>query len=122
MTVVAEANDAIEAITLIKEHLPDIVLLDLRMPRKDGHTLTPLHCSVWRGRSPPISVARPLHPRGLRLEAAQLPLRHSSRLTQPLAERVVHVRLTNRGWRSLLHLHKERTSIWPKDSIRLHRQ
>ncbi len=36
MTVVAEANDGIEAITLIKEHLPDIVLLDLRMPRKDG--------------------------------------------------------------------------------------
>ena len=29
--------------------------------------LTPLLCSVWRGRSPPTPVARPLHPRGLRL-------------------------------------------------------
>ena len=28
--------------------------------------LTPLLCSVWRGRSPPTPVARPLHPRGLR--------------------------------------------------------
>src|SRR6266478_5506751 len=36
MTVVAEANDGVEAITLIKEHLPDVVLLDLRMPRMDG--------------------------------------------------------------------------------------
>jgi len=36
MTVIAEANDGIEAITLIKEHLPDVVLLDLRMPRMDG--------------------------------------------------------------------------------------
>src|SRR6266700_6244337 len=36
MKVVAEANDGVEAITLIKEHLPDVVILDLRMPRMDG--------------------------------------------------------------------------------------
>ena len=36
MTVVAEANDGVEAITLIKEQLPDVVILDLRMPRMDG--------------------------------------------------------------------------------------
>lgn len=36
MTIVAEANDGLEAITLIKEHLPDVVLLDLRMPRMNG--------------------------------------------------------------------------------------
>ncbi len=36
MTVVAEAGDGAEAIRLIKEHLPDVVLLDLRMPRMDG--------------------------------------------------------------------------------------
>ena len=36
MTVIAEAKDGLEAITLIKEHLPDVVLLDLRMPRMDG--------------------------------------------------------------------------------------
>ena len=32
MTVVAEAGDGVEALTLIKEQLPDVVLLDLRMP------------------------------------------------------------------------------------------
>src|SRR5262245_65420585 len=36
MTVVAEAGDGVEALTLIKEHFPDVVLLDLRMPRMDG--------------------------------------------------------------------------------------
>jgi len=42
--------------------------------------LTPLLCSVWRGRSPPTPHARPLHPRGLRSEAAQLALRYRPRL------------------------------------------
>ncbi len=36
MTVIAEAKDGVEALALIKEHLPDVVLLDLRMPRMDG--------------------------------------------------------------------------------------
>jgi two-component system NarL family response regulator len=36
MTVVAEAGDGVEALALIKEHLPEVVLLDLRMPRMDG--------------------------------------------------------------------------------------
>jgi two-component system NarL family response regulator len=36
MTVVAQAGDGIEAFGLIKEHLPDVVMLDLRMPLMDG--------------------------------------------------------------------------------------
>jgi two-component system NarL family response regulator len=36
MTVVAEASDGVEALALIKEHVPDVVLLDLRMPKLDG--------------------------------------------------------------------------------------
>jgi two-component system NarL family response regulator len=36
MRVVAEGNDGIEALALIKQHLPDVVLVDLRMPRMDG--------------------------------------------------------------------------------------
>jgi len=36
IAVVAEASDGVEAIGLIKEQLPDVVLLDLRMPRMDG--------------------------------------------------------------------------------------
>jgi DNA-binding NarL/FixJ family response regulator len=36
MKVVAEGNDGLEAVALIKKYLPDVVLLDLRMPRMDG--------------------------------------------------------------------------------------
>jgi two-component system, NarL family, response regulator len=36
MKVVAEGSDGVEALELIKRHLPDVVLLDLRMPRMDG--------------------------------------------------------------------------------------
>jgi two-component system, NarL family, response regulator len=36
LIVVAEAGDGVEALALIKEALPDVVLLDLRMPRMDG--------------------------------------------------------------------------------------
>jgi two-component system NarL family response regulator len=36
MRLVALAGDGMEAVELAKQHLPDIVLLDLRMPRLDG--------------------------------------------------------------------------------------
>ena len=34
--VVAEAADGVHACALYDQHLPDVVILDLRMPRKDG--------------------------------------------------------------------------------------
>jgi two-component system NarL family response regulator len=34
--IVAEGNDGLEALALIRKHFPDIVVLDLRMPRMDG--------------------------------------------------------------------------------------
>jgi DNA-binding NarL/FixJ family response regulator len=40
MTVVAEAADGAEAISLAKRHLPDVVLMDIRMPGMDGLTAT----------------------------------------------------------------------------------
>jgi two-component system NarL family response regulator len=36
MRVIAQAGDGVEAMALVKKHLPDIVLLDLRMPLMDG--------------------------------------------------------------------------------------
>jgi len=38
--VVAEAKDGSEAIALYEEHRPDVVLMDLRMPRLDGAEAT----------------------------------------------------------------------------------
>ena len=36
MQVVAEASDGEEAIALFEQHLPDVMVLDLRMPKRDG--------------------------------------------------------------------------------------
>ena len=36
ITVVAEASDGAEAIDVIRREQPDVVLLDVRMPRKNG--------------------------------------------------------------------------------------
>jgi DNA-binding NarL/FixJ family response regulator len=40
MILVAEANNGREAVALFKEHLPDVVLMDLRMPDLDGTAAT----------------------------------------------------------------------------------
>ncbi|MEV0591356.1 response regulator transcription factor [Nonomuraea cavernae] len=40
MTVVAEAADGAEAVRLSREHGPDVVLMDIRMPGTDGLTAT----------------------------------------------------------------------------------
>ena len=36
MDIVAEARDGAEAIALFEVHRPDVVLIDLRMPKLDG--------------------------------------------------------------------------------------
>jgi len=36
LRVVAEASDGVEAVALARRHQPDIVLMDIRMPRLDG--------------------------------------------------------------------------------------
>ncbi len=46
MVVVAEAGDGQRAVDLAKEHLPDVVLMDIRMPRMDGIEATTLLLAV----------------------------------------------------------------------------
>ncbi len=60
-TVVGEAADGAEALTLAARERPDVVLMDIRMPVMDGlaatRQLTALRCAViWRTRSAPKVV------------------------------------------------------------------
>lgn len=40
MTVIAEASDGHQAIALARQHRPDVSLVDIRMPRRDGIEVT----------------------------------------------------------------------------------
>lgn len=40
LEVVAEAHDGAEAASVVAQHKPDVVLMDIRMPRKDGLAAT----------------------------------------------------------------------------------
>jgi DNA-binding NarL/FixJ family response regulator len=40
IVVVGEAGDGVEAVALVREHAPDVVLMDVRMPNKDGLAAT----------------------------------------------------------------------------------
>jgi DNA-binding NarL/FixJ family response regulator len=54
VTVVAEAGDGDEALAAIERHRPDVVLLDLRMPGRDG--IATLHALRARGETVPVLV------------------------------------------------------------------
>lgn len=52
--VVGEAEDGDAALRLVEEHAPDVLLLDLRMPRRDG--IATLHALDERGIDVPVLV------------------------------------------------------------------
>ncbi|QBI18584.1 response regulator transcription factor [Egibacter rhizosphaerae] len=54
VVVTAEASDGDEALEVIRRHRPDVVLLDLRMPRRDG--IATLEALRGRGDETPVLV------------------------------------------------------------------
>ncbi len=52
--VVADGGDGDEALSLVAEHRPDVLLLDLRMPRRDG--IATLEALQQRGDAVPVLV------------------------------------------------------------------
>jgi len=40
LEVVGEADDGAQVVTAVREHRPDVVLMDIRMPQMDGITAT----------------------------------------------------------------------------------
>jgi DNA-binding NarL/FixJ family response regulator len=55
MTVIGEATDGREAVELTRTHLPDVVLMDIRMPGTDGLAATAAICA-----DPELSATRVL--------------------------------------------------------------
>ncbi len=68
--VVAEAADGVEALEAIEVHQPDVVLLDLRMPKMDG--LQVLEALAKREPAPPILILTTFNDDELVLKALRL--------------------------------------------------
>ncbi|MFD9406454.1 response regulator [Streptomyces sp. NPDC059989] len=73
ITIVAEAADGEQAVALAREHAPDVVLLDIRMPVLDGLAATPVLLALPK--SPAIVILTTFNPdeyvvRALRAGAA----------------------------------------------------
>ncbi|GLZ77606.1 DNA-binding response regulator [Actinorhabdospora filicis] len=56
LTVVAEAADGIGAVRAVREHRPDVVLMDVRMPEMDGVEATRIICAGSDGNTEATKV------------------------------------------------------------------
>ena len=61
VTVIGEAGDGVEAIAAVEHHQPDVVLMDLNMPRVNGIEATRQICQRWPA---PLVIGLSMQDRG----------------------------------------------------------
>ncbi len=95
LEVVGEAEDGVRAVAAVREHRPDVVLMDIRMPEMDGITAT---AALRRLTSPPEVIVLTTYQAdeqvlsALRAGAAGFLLKHT-----PPADIVTAIRLVASG-------------------------
>ena len=127
VSIVAEANDGEEAIAVIKRERPDVVLLDLRMPKKGGvDVLRELHAA---GGLPPTIVLTTFDDDEALLEAVRAGAKgyllkdvSLERLTEAIrivaaGESMIRPGVTERVLRGLEHIRRDFDALSPPDPL-----
>jgi DNA-binding NarL/FixJ family response regulator len=127
VAIVAEANDGEEAIGVIRRERPDVVLLDLRMPKKGGvDVLRELHGA---GALPPTIVLTTFDDDEALLEAVRAGAKgyllkdvSLERLTEAIrivagGESLIRPGVTERVLRGLEHIRRDFDALSPPDPL-----
>jgi DNA-binding NarL/FixJ family response regulator len=127
ISIVAEAGDGDEAIAMIHRHRPDVVLLDLRMPRKGGvDVLRELHASAML---PPTIILTTFDDDEALLDAVRsgargyllkdVSLEHLTDAIRVVASggSVIRPAVTERVLRGLEHIRRDFEALSPPDPL-----
>src|SRR5215216_1452219 len=127
VAIVAEANDGEEAVAVIQRERPDVVLLDLRMPKKGGvDVLRELHAA---GALPPTIVLTTFDDDEALLEAVRAGAKgyllkdvSLERLTEAIrivagGESLFRPGVTERVLRGLEHIRRDFDALSPPDPL-----
>jgi|SRR4051812_34197392 DNA-binding NarL/FixJ family response regulator len=127
VTVVAEASDGDDGLTAIRREQPDVVLLDLRMPKKDGVEV--LKALQAEGNLPPVIILTTFDDDVALLEAVRAGARgyllkdvSLEQLTEAIRQvaaggTVIRPTVTERVLRGLEHVHRDFDALSPPDPL-----
>lgn len=127
VAVVAEASDGEEGIAVIRRERPDVVLLDLRMPRKDGVEV--LKTLQSEGALPPTIILTTFDDDAALLEAVRagakgyllkdVSLEHLTAAIKDVAGDATVIRpvVTERVLRGLEHIRRDFDALSPPDPL-----
>ena len=127
VTVVAEASDGDEALDVIRRESPDVVLLDLRMPKRDGVGV--LKALQAAGTLPPTIILTTFDDDAALLEAVKAGARgyllkdvSLEQLTKAIRDvaaggTIIRPVLTERVLRGLEHIRRDFDALSPPDPL-----